>query len=114
MDIFPFLSFPLITLFDKCLNSHFDDYVHSAGHYDDSREVEVEGETMVYEEVTLYYPRPNRCELTVDVIIIIHHHYLHGLHGGYPILLKTKWMESHRHNDMSAPLYLKTTTSHVC
>ena len=45
--------------------------MHSAGHYDDSREVEVEGETMVYEEVTLYYPRPNRCELTVDVIIII-------------------------------------------
>ena len=44
--------------------------MHSAGHYDDSREVEVEGETMVYEEVTLYYPRPNRCELTVDVIII--------------------------------------------
>ena len=46
--------------------------MHSAGHYDDSREVEVEGETMVYEEVTLYYPRPNRCELTtVNVIIII-------------------------------------------
>ena len=32
----------------------------SAGHYDDSREMEVEGETIVYEEVTLYYPRPNR------------------------------------------------------
>merc|ERR1719225_831948 len=31
---------------------------YSAGHYDDSREVE--GETMVYEEVTLYYPRPQR------------------------------------------------------
>lgn len=34
--------------------------VPSAGHYDDSRELEVEGETIVYEEVTLYYPRPNR------------------------------------------------------
>jgi len=33
---------------------------YSAGHYDDSRELEVEGETIVYEEVTLYYPRPNR------------------------------------------------------
>ena len=71
MDLFPFLAFPLVTFFDKCLNSHFDACVYSAGHYDDSREVEVEGETMVYEEVTLYYPRPNRCELTVDVIIII-------------------------------------------
>ena len=60
-----------LACFDKCLNSHFDDYVHSAGHYDDSREVEVEGETMVYEEVTLYYPRPNRCEFAVVVITII-------------------------------------------
>ena len=34
--------------------------VPSAGHYDDSRELEVEGGTIVYEEVTLYYPRPNR------------------------------------------------------
>ena len=75
MDLFPFLAFPLVTFFDKCLNSHFDDCVHSAGHYDDSREVEVEGETMVYEEVTLYYPRPNRCELSVDVIIIITRSY---------------------------------------
>ena len=69
MDLFPFLASQLVTFL--CLNSHSDDNVHSAGHYDDSREVEVEGETMVYEEVTLYYPRPNRCELTVDVIIII-------------------------------------------
>ena len=70
MDLFPFLAFPLVTFLTLCLNSHFD-CVYSAGHYDDSREVEVEGETMVYEEVTLYYPRPNRCELTVDVIINI-------------------------------------------
>jgi hypothetical protein len=32
----------------------------SSEHYGDSRDMEVEGETIVYEEVTLYYPRPNR------------------------------------------------------
>jgi len=33
---------------------------YSAGHYHDSGEMEAEGETIVYEEVTLYYPRPNK------------------------------------------------------
>ena len=81
--------------------------MHSAGHYDDSREVEVEGETMVYEEVTLYYPRPNRCELIVDVIIIIITTIsMVFMEVTLYILLKTKLMRSHRHRDLFAPLYI--------